>query len=123
MICRRQRALDDDENDSKVLDVPFDKPLFNDTTDFTATCRAVIYAPSGKSRPVATHRYITIGEAMYLGGNWLIKKPYVMVDENPKNGEDDFGIENLSSSNQMTLEINGFTSGLTYISPEKYSLY
>jgi prepilin-type N-terminal cleavage/methylation domain-containing protein len=108
---------------NQVLLVPLDAPLFHNTVSVLATCRAVIFAPSGKSRPVATHRYITIGEATWLGGEWLIKKPYVIVDENPVDGTDDFGIGNRSSSNQMTIVINGFTSGLSYISPEKYQLY
>ncbi len=106
----------EDNNSSEVTNVPFDAPLFDDTTNFTATCRALIYAKSGKLRPVGEHRYVTIGEATKLAGFWLVKNPFTAGDTSSDN-------PNRSAANQLTIKINAFTSGLKYISPEKYTDY
>ncbi len=106
----------EDNNASKVNGVPFDSPLFDATTDFTATCRALIFAKSGKPRPVGDHRYVTIGEATRLNGFWVVKNPFTDSDTAADN-------PNRSASNQLTIKVNAFTAGLKYIVPEKYTDY
>ena len=96
-----------DDDTSEVEGVEFDKPLTS--APVTKTSRAVIYAPSGKPRPVSSTRYITVGEGDYLGSFWIVKNPGEDTD-NPYR----------STANQITVEINGFTGGTSYKTPDKY---
>ncbi len=79
--------------------------------------RAVVFSPSGKPRPGSISRFVTIGEAQFIGGpadTWVIM--------NPVPSEDTFLYpRNQSCANQLTIEINGFTGGVTYLTPDKYT--
>ena len=102
-----------DDTVSVVDGVKFGKPLVNtdgSCGDLVANnVRAVIYAATGKLAPTGTFRYITVGEAQWneVTGNFLIKNAVQTAT-------------NESSANQITIEINGFTGGLSYSTPDNY---
>lgn len=74
--------------------------------------RAVIYSSSGRLKGTG-HRYVTVGQANFNAGRWMIKNAAV---QNNRNGT----LVNKSSANQLTLEVNRYTGGLRYIDYSKY---
>ena len=72
--------------------------------------RAIVYSPTGKIAPAGTTRYITIGEASWTGTSWDIVNPVPPTQMHT----------NESCANQISIEVNGFTGGLSYLTPEKY---
>jgi Tfp pilus assembly major pilin PilA len=68
--------------------------------------RAVIFAPSGRA---AQEYYVTVGQANYLGGRWLVQKV-----------ADPLLTKNHSCANQLTLKINRFSGAVSCIRPENY---
>ena len=67
--------------------------------------RAIVFRPSGRVR--GDTRFITIGESVFVAGKWRIINP-------------DNQSTNVSSANQITLEVNRFTGGVRYRKPENY---
>ncbi len=67
--------------------------------------RAIIFSKTGKLSHAAT--YVTVGEAVFTGGTWIIKRRAATST-------------NDSSSNQITIEVNRFTGSIRYISPDNY---
>ena len=63
--------------------------------------RALIFVRSG--RIYGSTNYITVGEAHYLAGRWIIKNPETVRTD-----------VNKSSRNQVTLEVNKFSGLVTY---------
>lgn len=74
--------------------------------------RAVIYSSSGRLKGTG-HRYVTVGQASFIAGRWLIKDP---ANLNNRNGT----LVNRSCANQLTLEVNRYTGGLRYLDVSKY---
>ena len=74
--------------------------------------RAVVYGPNGKlTNPQGAFKYVTIGEAdpLWNGGSlsWSLVNKVATTT-------------NVSCANQITVEINGFTGGISYETPDKY---
>jgi Tfp pilus assembly protein FimT len=74
--------------------------------------RAVIFSSSGRLKGTG-HRFITVGQANFNAGRWMIKNAAV---QNNRHGT----LVNKSSANQLTLEVNRYTGGLRYINYSKY---
>lgn len=109
-----KNPVDDDITTVNIQQQYIGMPLL-DASSLTAAqkttvvaMRAVIFAPSGKPRPVSQTRYVTVGEAQFMGSFWVIKNP----------GAD--GTKYNCTANQYTVEINGFTGGTTYRTPDGY---
>ena len=68
--------------------------------------RAVIFKPSGRA---LQEYYVTLGQANYVGGRWIIQK--VVSPLQPKNH---------SCANQITLKVNKFSGAVTYLRAENY---
>lgn len=90
---------------SKVNAVDFRDLGGNDSVDGV---RAVIFSPAGKLK--GDSRFISVGEALKTGSTWTIKNP-VPAGDVPTNE---------SCANQLTLEINRYTGGIRYKTPEQY---
>ena len=102
-----------DNTISAVQNVPFGPPLVDSICNLEGdNIRAVIYSANGKLTPAGAFRYITVGEAQWTAASesFLIKNA-VAASEPTKNE---------SSANQITIEINGFTGGLSYSNPDNY---
>lgn len=74
--------------------------------------RAVIFSSAGRLKGTG-HRYVTVGQANFNAGRWLIRNP---VSQNNRNGT----LVNKSAANQLTLEVNRYTGGFRYLDYTKY---
>ena len=96
---------------SIVQNVPFEAPLVDNSCNLEGdNVRSVIYAPNGKLTPSGSFRNITIGEAEWNGTTFLI---------NNKVPDGELAT-NKSCANQLNIEINGFTGGISYQTPDGY---
>jgi hypothetical protein len=67
-----------------------------------------VFSPAGKLK--GTARFVTVGEATKTGTYWTIRNPVPAGTM----------ATNESCANQVTLEVNRFTGGVTYRTPENY---
>ena len=106
-------AIPQDNISTLVDNVPFANPLVDKTCNLVGDdVRSVVFAPSGKPEPFSAFNYITIGEA-YPVWNGTVLSSWEVINkvDTPTNQ---------SCANQITLEINGFTGGISYETPEDY---
>lgn len=102
--------IPEDNNFIRVENVEIGKPLL-DTVVFLDQVRAIVYGPNGKLKPQGAFKYITIGEAEPLWNGVLLS--WNLVNQVATS-------TNVSCANQITVEINGFTGGISYETPDKY---
>jgi hypothetical protein len=92
------------ENDATEVDkVDLTGPLAGEAE--VDNVRAIIFSGSGKLKGQA--RYITVGQAIYIAGAWKIENEVTTAT-------------NESCANQLTIEINRYTGGIRYLTPEQY---
>jgi hypothetical protein len=90
-----------DDTYSVVKNVPL-SPIGSGTADV----RAVIFAPTGKVLQTAP-AWVTIGEAVFSGGNWIVKKPASDA-------------KNKSCANQVSIVADAYTGRAIYKYPADY---
>ncbi len=97
-----------------ITNIPYDDWLCVESdgtpanSNTTGTSRGITFRPTGK--PDHASRYISIGESVYVGNTFIHKKPWQVSDPEKFKG----------GANQITIKINGFTSAVSYITPDRY---
>ena len=71
--------------------------------------RAIVFLPTGKMSGGAPGRYVTIGEAVFTGGSWVIN-----------NQDTNVSTKNQSCMNQVSIECDYYTGRAIYRTPEEY---
>ncbi len=97
------QKLPEDNGITEVDDVDLSETLGGGGS--VANVRAVVFGPNGQLK--GDGRFVTLGRAVYDGNRWRIDEPAT----HPRN---------ISSADQITLEINRFTGSIYYLTVDKY---